>query len=235
MSKITDRSREHNKRRSEAIQRFVARYDARTRLRAQADDWAEGFSANTDMTHTIGGTSGDRISAVVVGPYPSTDPEDEGKVELIEGHGLAQRCAAQADWLDQWLRDGDRSDNETFALLPADHPLAEMRARHANPRNTGAGICDRCGHNAIGIRESAAFNITADRIKNGYCFGPAGNDCYNTWISASRPNREAFIKTWQPEGGLEETADDTTRLRDSGTTTARSGEVRPGGEGDTAA
>lgn len=111
---------------------------ARPILRQKAQDWAEGFPASTDLTHTIGRSTGD--SRVLTEAIPEAADK-----KPREGHGLADQCTTTADAIDQWIHDGYQLMTETLKLQALDHPVAEMLARHAQARFNGAGYCAACG------------------------------------------------------------------------------------------
>lgn len=160
-------------------QAFVARMvltllDARAPLRRQAEDWAEGFAA------TSGGQPGGRGSIA--------RPTESRALTPTHGAGLANDCATTANEIDDWLHTGERLANRALRLLPLEHPVAEMLARHGAIRQIGAGSCQRCHTGVTGNGE--------DRLRSGWC--PA---CYQRWIRAGRPDRARFNNDASPQAG----------------------------------
>lgn len=165
------------------VRRFASLLDARSVLRRLADDWDEGFSS-TSSSAADGGSHGS-------GP---AHPVEVAALEPgREGAGLSARCRLLALAVDEWARQGAALAGEVRALLPLDHPVAEMLARHGAVRFIGAGSCLKCANGVSGVGE--------DRMKSGFC--PA---CHGRWRRAGYPDRVRFVADASPTVGDGETA-----------------------------
>lgn len=143
--------------------------DARPALRRQAEDWDEGFSAATELTHTIGRSNASRVENAVISDKPRA------------GTGLADQCRTTATDIDKWIHEGYTLATRVLRLLPLQHPVAEMLARHAQARFNGAGYCEACGVWVEGADYQP--NGRGHRIVQGLC--PAH---YEYWRANVRPS-----------------------------------------------
>jgi hypothetical protein len=191
--------------------RFASLVAAAAPLRQHADDWAEGFSASTDLDHTIGGTTGDSrvVGEAIAGMKDHVENRvtrqvEETTVPLREGHGLATECERLADDIEEWIAQGNRLARRALRLMPVDHPVAMTMAKHQEVRLAGAGPCNRCGRDVPGIVESAVDGTQADRLKSGFCFGQPPH-CYEAWRRTGMRDRKKFIDDWHAESGTDET------------------------------
>ncbi len=214
-SREKERQREANAKRGAALQAFMARYDAVAILERQAIDWLEGFGAGAAAGGGSNAAAGGRTLAEAIRGMVDhklnreTNQVEQTTIPLREGHELAERCAAHAYRITKWLALGDRLDRELYALLPKDHPLAEMRARHEQQASGGAGTCPACGRNVPGIRENPTLNIKADRLKANLCYGQP-DSCYDAWRNDGGPDKtlwtEQHNKNAHPNMGENEPA-----------------------------
>ncbi|MDP1795201.1 MAG: hypothetical protein Q8K63_13780 [Acidimicrobiales bacterium] len=206
-----ERQREANARRGRALQAFMARYDAVPILERQASDWLEGFGVGATGSggsgNAMGGgrTLADAIRGMVDHKLdPETNQIITTSIPQREGHELALRCTEHAERIRAWLNEAPQLDKRLYELLPKDHPLAEMQARHAERTDAGAGTCDGCGRPVPGIRENPTLGIKADRIKAGYCYGQP-DACYPKWLAAGSPSKAEFKAITDPGLGKDET------------------------------
>lgn len=206
MSKITDH------RAGTLGRRFATLIAARNPLRQQAEDWAEGLSRTTESGSVSGG-----------GP---ADPTLAKILRTPIGHGLADQATDVADRIDAWIRYGNALAFAAQRLLPLDHPVAEMLAKHRDIRQAGAGVCQRCHRDVPGIRENPMLGIEADRLKAGFCYGQPPH-CYAAWVASGMVNRARFIHDWKTVSGTAETAGHTLGDTDGVQLGASGAEVRP--------
>lgn len=210
MSRLTDRA-------TAAInRRFATLIAACNPLRQLADDWEETMPGKNETAggHTRGAHA---------------DPVAARVLRTPAGHGLAEQCADTANRIDAWIRHGNALARVAERLLPLDSQVAQMLAKHNAVRHVGAGICGRCGRDVPGIKENPLFDIKADRLKAGYCYGQPP-ECYNAWLAAGRPDRARFVDAWKHESGTDETAGPTPRADDALLSAVLGGPVRPSTE-----
>lgn len=207
MTKISDN------RKNVLARRFATVIAARNPLRQLADDWAEGHRSQPGPGGTGGGIADPTLARILRTP---------------QGHGLADQAADVANRIDAWIRYGNALSYAATKLLPVDHPVAEMLAKHRDIRQAGAGICQRCKRSVPGIRENPLLDIEADRLKAGYCYGQPPH-CYDTWVQRGRPNRATYNESLEQTLGEKETpgppAADTNAVPSPGS----GGALRPGG------
>lgn len=213
MTKITDRkirtnyqpsapanpnnSRQERRARN-AARWFTTLIAAAAVLEQQADDWAEGFPPASGGQPGGTGSISRPVEAAVITPYrqnPDGTDDDTGPVwQQREGQHLADQCAAAVAELDDWLRQGSRLNAKVLRLLPQQHHVAEMLARHADARFNGAGECKACGEWVEGVD---ADQDTGHRLRRGLC--PA---CYKRWERAGRPDLVTWIADQRHRNGL---------------------------------
>lgn len=149
-------------------------------LEQQAHDWAEGFNSTT------GGAPGGRGSI--------SRPTETRALNTPAGEGLADDCSALARELDDWLREGSRLTSRALRLLPQEHPVADMLARHAEARWNGAGECKACGDWVEGID---ADQDTGHRLRRGL-----DAKCFKKWERAGKPDLVTWIADQRHRNGL---------------------------------
>lgn len=206
MSKITDN------RAGVISRRFASLIASRNPIRQLATDWAEGHNTSSGGPGVSGGGAADPTLARIL--------------RSPEGHGLADQANDVADRIDAWIRYGNALTYAATKLLPLDHPVAEMLAKHRDIRQAGAGTCQRCKRSVPGIRENPLLNIEADRLKGGYCYGQSPH-CYDTWTQQGRPNRATFNESLNQTSGENETAGPTPVTPNDVPSSGSGGALRP--------
>ncbi len=222
------------------IRRFSSVIAAVKPLLQFAEDWREGFAARTDMTHTIGHSTGDSrvFSDAVTGMTDHVEDKVTRQVKAVtiperEGHGLADDCARVARDIEAWIVEGNHLAREVQRLLPKDHAVAMTLVKNQAVTLMGAGVCQRCGRDVPGIVEAPIYGIKPDRLKSGFCYGQEPH-CYDAWRRRGMRDRARFIQEWKDAeaaakaaAGARETPGASTTAPDAVQLSGSGGEVSP--------